>query len=171
MWATYVLLISYCIKVWCFPGGSVVKSLPANAGDVGDSGLIPRLGRSPGARHDHPLQYSCLENPMDRGAWWATLHGVAKSQIWLNNWAQIPAESSLSWLIQEPKQWPSLMLETSVHRINLVTLINSMRMTVSHMLSKAFFSKTYLWEGTVHPETVTSSVKAASPKTCIFKIS
>ena len=47
----------------------VVKNLPANAGDIGDLGLIPVLGRSPGERHGNPLQYSCLENPMDRGAW------------------------------------------------------------------------------------------------------
>ena len=46
-----------------------VKSLPANAGDTGDAGLIPGLGRSPGGGNDNPLQYSCLENPMDRGAW------------------------------------------------------------------------------------------------------
>ena len=50
----------------------VVKNLPANAGEVGDVGLIPGSGRSPGGGHGKPLQYSCLENPMDRGAWWAT---------------------------------------------------------------------------------------------------
>ena len=54
-----------------FPGGSVVKNLPPNAGDVGS---IPGLGRSSG---EYPFQYSCLENPMDRGAWWAAVHGVA----------------------------------------------------------------------------------------------
>ena len=59
-----------------FPGGSVVKNLPANAGDVG---LIAFLGRSPGEGNGNPLQYSCLENPMDRGAWWATVHEVARS--------------------------------------------------------------------------------------------
>jgi len=53
------------------PGGSVVKNLPANAGDTGDSGSIPESGRSPGEGNGNPLQYSCLENPMDRGAWWA----------------------------------------------------------------------------------------------------
>ena len=57
----------------------VVKSLPANAGDIRDTGLIPVLGRSPGEVHGNPLQYSCLENPMDRGVWWATVHGIAKS--------------------------------------------------------------------------------------------
>ena len=57
----------------------VVKNSPANAGHIGDAGLIPGLGRFPGERHGNPLQYSCLENPMDRGAWWATVHGVAES--------------------------------------------------------------------------------------------
>ena len=57
----------------------LVKNLPANAGDIRDVGLIPGLGRSPGEGHGNPLQYSCLENPMDRGAWWATVHRVAKS--------------------------------------------------------------------------------------------
>ena len=58
-----------------FPGGSVVKSQPANAGD---SGFIIVSGRSRGGGHGNPLQYSCLENPMDRGAWRATVHRVAK---------------------------------------------------------------------------------------------
>ena len=58
-----------------FPGGSVVKNPPANAGDVGDSGLIPGLGRSLRGRNGNSLQYSCLENSMDRGAWQATVHG------------------------------------------------------------------------------------------------
>ena len=54
----------------------MVKNLPANAGDVG---LIPDLGRSPGEGNGNPLQYYCLGNPMARGAWWATVHGVARS--------------------------------------------------------------------------------------------
>ena len=58
-----------------FPGGSVVKNLPAKAGDVSS---ICRSGRSPGEENGNPLQYSCLVNPMDIGAWWAALHGVAK---------------------------------------------------------------------------------------------
>ena len=58
----------------------VVKSPPANAGDLRNVGLISGLGRSPGGGHGNPLQYSCLENPRDRGAWWATVHGVAKSR-------------------------------------------------------------------------------------------
>ena len=58
----------------------MVKYPPANAGDERNAGSIPRSGRSPGEGHGNPLQYSCLENPMDRGGWWATVHGVAKSQ-------------------------------------------------------------------------------------------
>ena len=57
----------------------MVKNPLANAGDAGDKGSIPALGRSPGGGHGKPLQCSCLENLMDRGAWWATVHGVAKS--------------------------------------------------------------------------------------------
>ena len=61
----------------------VVKNPPANTGDVRDEGSIPWSGRSPGGGHGNPLQYSCLENPMDRGAWQITVHIVAKSQTWL----------------------------------------------------------------------------------------
>ena len=56
------------------------KESACSAGDIGDMGLIPGLGRSPGGEHGNPLQYSCLENLMDKGAWWATIHGVSKSQ-------------------------------------------------------------------------------------------
>ena len=62
------------------PGGSVVKNPPANAGDPGDLGLVPESGRSPGGGNSNPLQYSRLENSMDRGAWWTGAHGVAKTQ-------------------------------------------------------------------------------------------
>ena len=60
-----------------FPGGSAGKESACNAGDMG---FIPGSGRSPGGGNSNPLQYSCLDNPMDRGAWWATVHGVTKSQ-------------------------------------------------------------------------------------------
>ena len=64
-----------------FPGGSVVKNPPANTGDMG---LIPGSGRSPGEGNGNPLQYLCLESPMDGGAWQATVHGVAKSRTQLS---------------------------------------------------------------------------------------
>ena len=59
----------------------VVKNPPANAGDIRDMSLIPGLGRSPGGGHENPLQYSCLDNPMDRGAWQAVVHKVTKNLI------------------------------------------------------------------------------------------
>ena len=61
----------------------VVKNLPANAGNIRDAGSNPGLGRSPGEWHSNPLQYSCLENPMDKRGWWATVHGVSKSRTQL----------------------------------------------------------------------------------------
>ena len=72
------LLFSYqrTKKLAGFLGGSVVKNRPANAGEAG---LIPAFGRSAGKGNGNPLQYSCLGNPMDRGAWQATVHGVTKS--------------------------------------------------------------------------------------------
>ena len=69
------LMMSLLMAAWGFPGGSVVKNPPANAGDTSS---IPRSGRSPGGGNGNPLQDSCLENSMDRGAWQAIVHGVAK---------------------------------------------------------------------------------------------
>ena len=71
-----------------FPGGVVVKNPPANAGDTGDPSLIPGLGRSPREGNGNLLQYSCLENPMDRGVWWATVCEATKSQTRLSDKAQ-----------------------------------------------------------------------------------
>ena len=68
----------------------MVKNPPANSGDVGS---VPELGRSPGEENGNPLQYSCLENPMDRGAWRAAVHGVAKSRTRLNEHARIHTQT------------------------------------------------------------------------------
>ena len=72
---------------WGFQVVLVIKNLPASAGDLRDEGSVPESGRSPGGGHGNPLQYSCLDNHMDRGAWWDTVHRVTKSQIrlkWLS---------------------------------------------------------------------------------------
>ena len=66
-----------CVDIYMRGSG---KESTYNTGDIRDMGSIPGLGRSPGGGHGNPLQYSCLENPTDRGAWWATVHGIAKSQ-------------------------------------------------------------------------------------------
>ena len=80
----------------------MVKNPPANAGDVG---LIPGSGRSPGEGNGNPLQHSCLRNSMDRGAWWATVHGVTKSRARLSNWtAAAAAESRQSCPTLRPRR-------------------------------------------------------------------
>ena len=79
----YYILLYACVFLYMgFPGGSAVENLPANSGDAGS---IPGSGRSPGERNGKLLQYSCLGNPMDRGAWQATVHGVTNSQTRLND--------------------------------------------------------------------------------------
>ena len=96
-WRTcqYVPQSSFTIVPYykCFPGGSLVKNPPANAGDAGDSDLIPGSGRSPEGGNDNPLQFSCWDNSTDREAWWATVPGVVKSQTQLSThapWMKIP---------------------------------------------------------------------------------
>ena len=76
------VLLSLFIKMEGFPGGTVVKNLHANAGDAG---TIPGSGKSHGVGNGNPLQYSCLDNPTDREAWWATVHEVAKSSTRLSD--------------------------------------------------------------------------------------
>ena len=91
----------------------VVKNPPANAGDVRDPGSISGLRRSPGGGHGSPLQYFCLENPMDRGAWWATVHRVTKSQSqlkWLDTHARMYSWL-LSWCVSQNPALGSLDVE------------------------------------------------------------
>ena len=77
----------------------MVKNLPVNAEETGDAALIPGSGRSPGGGNGNPLKYSCLGNPMDRGAWWAIIHSVVKSQTQL---------SMHMYTHTEPSTWHSL---------------------------------------------------------------
>ena len=67
--------------IYVIPGSSVVKNLPGNAGDIRDVGSIPGLGRSLGEGNSNPLQYCILENPMDRGAWWATVRVITELDV------------------------------------------------------------------------------------------
>ena len=85
--------------IWASQVALVVKNPPANTGDTRDMDLIPGLGRSPGEGNDNPLQYSCLKNAMARGSWQVTLHGVAKSQTRLSDWAHMRAITSGDFLL------------------------------------------------------------------------
>ena len=102
----YLGLFCCCLRTPVYPGGTVVKNPPANAGDARDSGSISGLGRSPGEGNGYPLQYSCLENCMDRGAWRAIVHGVAKS------WTRLSTEHSLYTLA------PPLLLQNSSSEVS-----------------------------------------------------
>ena len=79
------LFTYFLVLFWASQVALVVKNLPANAGDARDTGSIPGWGRSLGVGNGNPLQYSCLENPMDREAWWATVRGARKSILLLNS--------------------------------------------------------------------------------------
>ena len=84
MWTLVGILGQIKVKtegIWGFPDGSVGKESTCNAGNPGDEGLIPGMGRSPGRENGNPLQYSCLKSPLDRGAWWATVHGVEELEL------------------------------------------------------------------------------------------
>ena len=74
----------------------MIKNMLANAGDTGDMGSVPGLGRSPGEGNGNPLHYSCLENTMNRGAWWATDHGVTRNQTRLSTTQQQRGSKALS---------------------------------------------------------------------------
>ena len=116
----------------------VVKNLPANAGDIRDMGSTPGLGRSPGEGHGNPLQYSCLGNPMERGAWWAIVHEVAQSWtrlMWLSTHAQ-------RWF---PSLWYDLVIFSSLlvsgltKCYRLILKISCLRPGVSHFSKDSWF--------------------------------
>ena len=87
IYCPFILIIYHSKSMgWGKASGSDGEESACSAGDLG---LIPGSGRSPGKGHGNPLQYSCLENSMDRRAWWATVHGVTKSQTWLGDWLSL----------------------------------------------------------------------------------
>ena len=96
----------------------MVKNPPDNAGDLRDTDLIPGLGRSPGEGNGNPLQYSCLENSIDRGAWWAAVPGVAKSGARLSSPKHTQARNGLKWSAGRPgKSHRSLKRSHHHHRM------------------------------------------------------
>ena len=108
-WGRKSIEIEWDYITWVFPGVSVVRSLPPNAGDIRDAGSIPGSGRSPRGGNGNPLQYFCLENPMDRGAWKVTVpEGVAKSwtRLSVHAYAQIIHHCSVACIREVEKLMP-----------------------------------------------------------------
>ena len=98
-----------------FPAGSVVKNLPANAGDTGDMGSVPGSGGSPGGQNDNSLQYSCWDDLMDRTAWWATVPEIPNSQTQLSEPTHI---HSLNSLIKHLMGWIMSLPRPQIHKFS-----------------------------------------------------
>ena len=112
----------------------VVKNLPVNAGDIRDMGSIPGLGRSLGGGHGNPIQYSCLENPMDRGGWWATVYRVTKSWTGLkqaphcprSSWEQMNLSTTLNIFSRIWTQLPPhLLYKSTYHSTGTIAFIDT----------------------------------------------
>ena len=119
-----------------FPGGAAVKNLPADTGGTEDEGSTPGPGRSPGLGNGNPLQYSLLQNSTDRGAWWATIHGVAKSQPWLNAHARglcaitpDPADLRLGYLLSSPRHDTAFGLASTFPHVSLSSRADGLSVT------------------------------------------
>ena len=114
LWCPFLHLWMLPSPEFDFPGGSVVKNLPANAGDTRDTGSIPESGRSPGEGNGNSLWYSCLENSMDRWTWRVTVHGVIKSRTRLSAHThtyihtQTHTDSRMGWVNPPIHSPPSL---------------------------------------------------------------
>ena len=115
----------------------VVKNLLPNAEDIRDVVSVPGLGRFPGGRDGNPLQYSCAEDPMDRGAWRATVHGVAKSRTWLKQLSTHTCTSSGRWfskpkwfLEKSAQKWMSTM------QLAAVTTLRNLKFVFSYVKFK-----------------------------------
>ena len=131
----------------------VVKNLPANTGDIRDAGLISGLGRSPGGGHGNPLQYSCLESPMDREAWWATVHQFSKSSMWLKQLSMLIIISDVEHICKcllaicvsfgESLFWSSVHFLTVLFDNLILSCVNSLYILVINPLSVALFANIF----------------------------
>ena len=135
------------------------KELTCQTGDIRNTGSIPRLGRSPRQGNGNPLQSYCLENPMDRGAWWTTIHGVTKSQTQLSNFTNICTRSSS--IPTSPMKPSRTLLPTSGCTCNLTLLVHSssaLYKTLDLLQSWPFPMTLYSVPGWFHPHHITAMV-------------
>ena len=113
----------------------VVKNLPANGGDIRDQGSVSGSGRSPGGEHGNPLQCSCLDNLMGGGAWWATVHGVTKSQAGLKWFSPHTHKHTAFWKDQMMSTTGFISDKTALSRLNL--MITSLSVCLKQTLYRA----------------------------------
>ena len=134
--------------IWASQVALVVKNLPANAGDIKRGGLIPGPGRSPEEGHGNPLQYSCLENPMDRGAWEATVHGITKSRIqrkWLST-HMCTLHSIRSWFTFTWRyKWMRLFQSCQSHECSFFNLMRSSDHISQHSFSSVSLHSMFIY--------------------------
>ena len=109
--------LGFSSLIWLLFMTQTVKESACNTGNLG---LIPESEKSTGERNGYPLQYSCLENSMDRGAWWATFHGVTKSQTWPSDWHFSYCSSEVPCILKGVVQGNSLVLRTVVQSITRI---------------------------------------------------
>ena len=137
MWSPHCLVNICYHALLGFLGGAMVKNLLTNAGDIEDVGLIPGSGRSSGEGNGNSLQYSCLGNPMDRRAFWATVHGIAKNQTWLRTYTTyIVRILFLLWVLWTCRAWtlPCLLgtAHPALHQLPHVQFDCNLAVAVSH---------------------------------------
>ena len=136
----------------------VVQNLPANAGDIKDAGLIPGSGRSPGGGHGNTLQYSCLENLIDRGAWWAAVHRGVKSWTrpkWLSTHSHSSPLGNYSFVFCASGGW---IFDVSVGEVSSANLITSLYIVIlqikySHRAYEPGLARLIFWR-MEHPASV-----------------
>ena len=111
--------VCVCMYIWVSQAALVVKNLPANAGDERERDSIPGSWRSPGGGQGNPHQYSCLENPMDRGAWRATVHGVSKSRTWLSA-KHSTTHTHFAFLAHSEIRWGKIWLDHAAQSLSFL---------------------------------------------------
>ena len=124
------------------PGGVVAKNPPASAGDSGAMGSTPELRRSPGEGNGNPLQCSCLGNSMDRGAWWAAVHGVARNRMWLSMYTLLAVNNQMSldsWDVLGCLTWPRRLLVNSSHAASTVPW--GLKLLAANQTLRSWFSQ------------------------------
>ena len=129
----------------------MVKNLPSNAGDTGDEGLNPGLGRYPRGRNGNPLQYSCLENSVDRGAWWATVHGITKCQTWLSTHTHTHTHTSIWAAITNMIEWVTYKQHKFISNSSRVWAVQHQYTSV-HVMSISWFTDNCLIPVSSHGE-------------------